>query len=97
MKSSSSRVFLLAKVYTHGLFNGAWWLVVMWAVAIVLFTWFVTWDGRVVVWCGIPQETLAGAGSQEAMTRLLLSEYFCWGWVIVSLAYSLPNVLLPLA
>jgi hypothetical protein len=97
MKAKSNRVFLLARVFTHGLFQGAWWLVVTWIVAVVLFTWFVTWDGRIVVWCGIPQEPLAGAGSQEAMTRLLLSEYFCWGWVFVSLAFCLPNVLLPLA
>lgn len=97
MMGSSSRVFLLAKIYTHGLFSGARWVVVMWIITTVLFTWFVTWDGRVVVLCGIPQEPLAGAGSQEAMTRLLLSEGFCWGWVVVSIFYCLPNVLLPLA
>ena len=96
MKPKCNRVFLLMKMFTHDLFQGTWWLIGMWAAAIVLFTSFVTWDGRVVVWCGIPQEPLARAGSQGVMTHLLLSEFFCWGWVIVIMAFWLPNVLLPL-
>lgn len=97
MKGKASRILLLAKYFSHGLFDGVWWLLVLWVATIPLFTWFVRWDGRVVVWCGISQAPLSEAGSQEAMIHLLLGEYFCWGWVFVSFFYFLPNVLLPLA
>lgn len=97
MRGKISRIIILAKHFSRGLLNGAWWLIMLWIITIILFTWFVKWDGKVVVWCGIPQVPLSDAGSQNAMIRLLLSEYFCWGWVIVSFFYCLPNVLMPIA
>jgi hypothetical protein len=86
----------LVQVFTHGLMSGSWWLLALWALSTLLLTLCLGWDGEVVVLCGVRGQPPVHPATRESLTGGLLSELYCWGWVVVSVGFCLPRVLLPL-
>lgn len=95
--NKAKRIRILGALYADGVWRNTAWVCVLWAIGLLLVTVFTRWNGESLVFCGVQHDSPLYSGNRVSALYVLIGEMFSWAWLLSSLLYVLPSVLLPLA